>query len=44
MLSQGVVEEAEHAGKQLCMDSSQLRLQFDHCGEPLFLIVKGNIE
>ena len=44
MLSQGVIEEAEHVGKPLGVGSNQSRLHFDHGGEALFEILKGNIE
>lgn len=43
MLSQGVIEKAEHVGKQLGMGSSQSWLHFDHGDEALFEILKGNI-
>ena len=36
MLSQGLVEEAEHVGMQFGMSSRQPRLQFDDDGETLF--------
>lgn len=42
MLSQGVIDEAEHASKQLGVDSSQSRLHFDDDGEPLLKIFQGN--
>ena len=43
MLSQGVIEEAEHVGKQLGMGSGQPWLRFDHGDEALFEILKRNI-
>ena len=42
MLSQGVIEEAEHVGKQLGMGSGQPWLHFDHGDEALFEILQGN--
>ena len=43
IIYQGVIEEAEHLGKQLGMGSSQPRLHFDHGDEALFEILKGKI-
>ena len=43
MLSQGVIEEAEHVGKQLGMGSGQPWLHFDHGDEALFEILQGSI-
>ena len=43
MLSQGVIEETEHVGKQHGMGSGQPWLHFDHGDEALFEILQGNI-
>ena len=36
MLSQALIEEAEHVGKRFYMGNSQARLRFDHDSEEFF--------
>ena len=43
MLSQGVIEKAEHVSKQLGMGDGQPWLHFDRGDEALFEILQGNI-